>query len=73
MTHQFETPDFQSEQEEAQWWDAHEDDLLAAFEEAAANGTLGHGTLVREGTQAIEAQTSDPATQKNTSERKSAA
>jgi hypothetical protein len=45
----FDTPVFQNEQEEAEWWDAHQDELADAFEEAAANGTLRMGTVAREG------------------------
>lgn len=65
MTKVFETPHFNSEQEEAEWWDSHQDELLVAFEEAEKNGTLGRGTLAREGIQAFETlaniQTNEPA------------
>ena len=49
MAHVFDTPDFKNEQEKAEWWDSHEDEIMAAFEEAAKNGTLGRGTLMRDG------------------------
>ena len=45
----FETPDFKNEEEEALWWDSHQDFTLKQFEVAARNGTLGRGTLVRRG------------------------
>ena len=40
-------PDFKNEAEEAEWWasDDGQAKLLAAFEEAAKDGTLGRGTL----------------------------
>jgi hypothetical protein len=40
-------PKFKNESEEAQWWYDHREDLDAEFERAAANGTLGEGTLGR--------------------------
>jgi predicted DNA binding CopG/RHH family protein len=40
-------PSFTSEAEEAQWWFEHSDELDKDFEQAAADGTLGHGTLAR--------------------------
>jgi len=40
-------PDFKSEAEEAEWWDTHEDESMAAFEQAAAEGRLGRGTTAR--------------------------
>jgi hypothetical protein len=33
-------PDFASEKEEAEWWDAHAEERDGEFAEAAANGTL---------------------------------
>ncbi len=62
MAHQFNTPAFKNEQEEAEWWDSHEDEILAAFEEAAANGTLSRGTLAREGVKAFETLAGEPIT-----------
>jgi predicted DNA binding CopG/RHH family protein len=47
MTKTLETPEFKNEAEEAAWWDSHPDETLALFEQAAADGTLGRGTLAR--------------------------
>jgi predicted DNA binding CopG/RHH family protein len=47
MTQTLKTPDFKSEKEEADWYDTHQDELLAQFEQAAKDGTLGRGTLAR--------------------------
>lgn len=47
MANVFEAPDFKNEKEEADWWDNHQSDVLAAFQEAAANKTLGQGTLAK--------------------------
>jgi predicted DNA binding CopG/RHH family protein len=47
MTKTLQTPEFKSEAEEAAWWDSHEDQTLAMFEQAAKDGTLGRGTLAR--------------------------
>jgi predicted DNA binding CopG/RHH family protein len=44
-----ETPDFKSEEEEAAWWANNQGVLVKEFEQAAADGTLGRGTLVRRG------------------------
>ncbi len=40
---------FKSEAEEAQWWDDNQDALVDAFEQAAIDGQLGHGTVARRG------------------------
>jgi predicted DNA binding CopG/RHH family protein len=40
-------PDFKSEAEEADWWDTHEDESMKSFEDAAAEGRLGRGTVAR--------------------------
>jgi hypothetical protein len=42
-------PDFKSEAEEAAWWDSHQDEIFEDFEQAAAEGRLGHGTEARRG------------------------
>ena len=42
-------PDFASEAEEAKWWFDHQDELLEDFEQAAAEGRLGHGPEARHG------------------------
>ena len=49
MPKMLETPNFKTEQEEAAWWDSNPDALLAAFKEAAQNGTLTRGTLKKRG------------------------
>lgn len=40
---------FKNETEEAEWWEKNQDALASKFEEAAAAGTLGHGTAARKG------------------------
>ncbi|MGD0976080.1 MAG: CopG family antitoxin [Candidatus Korobacteraceae bacterium] len=47
MSEDLKIPDFKNETEEAQWWDSHQNDIASAFEQAAAKGTLGHGTVKR--------------------------
>jgi predicted DNA binding CopG/RHH family protein len=49
MSEDLKIPDFKNETEEAQWWDSHEDEIDRAFEQAAAKGTLGRGTVKRKG------------------------
>jgi hypothetical protein len=44
---QLTTPDFKSEKQEAAWWDANQDLLLAEFEQAAQDGTIVRGTSSR--------------------------
>jgi predicted DNA binding CopG/RHH family protein len=41
------TPEFKSEAEEALWWDSNQSLLLKEFEQAAKDGTLSSGTLMR--------------------------
>ncbi len=41
-------PEFSSEREEAEWWDAHAEELDGEFAEAAANGTLMNREQFRE-------------------------
>ncbi|MGI4758090.1 MAG: hypothetical protein ACRYGF_14725 [Janthinobacterium lividum] len=45
------TPEFKTEQEEAEWWDSSEGRavLLKGFQDAKRNGTLGRGTLKKAG------------------------
>ena len=45
------TPDFKSEQEEAEWWDSVEGRaaILKGFQAAQHDGTLGRGTLKKKG------------------------
>ena len=40
-------PSFANEAEEAQWWFEHSDELDKDFEQAAADGSLGRGTVAR--------------------------
>jgi predicted DNA binding CopG/RHH family protein len=47
MTKTLQTPEFKNEVEEAAWWDSHPEETLAIFQQAAQDGTLGRGTLVR--------------------------
>jgi predicted DNA binding CopG/RHH family protein len=42
-------PEFKTEREEAQWWSENQDQVAQRFERAAAEGTLGRGTVVRRG------------------------
>jgi len=56
------TPEFKNEKEEAEWYDMHQDELLAQFEQAAKDGTLGRGTLAR------RAQTSATSIRLNTAD-----
>jgi len=41
------TPKFKTESEEALWWEKNQSLLLNEFEQAAKEGTLGRGTLMR--------------------------
>lgn len=49
MRQEFQKRKFRSEEEEANWWDSHQDALAVEFKRAAADGTLGHGTAARKG------------------------
>jgi hypothetical protein len=40
-------PRFNSEKEEAEWWDNNPDYILQEFKRAKAEGRLGHGTVAR--------------------------
>jgi hypothetical protein len=40
-------PHFNSEKEEAEWWDNNEDYIFQEFQRAAAEGRLGHGTVMK--------------------------
>jgi hypothetical protein len=53
-------PKFNSEAEEAQWWADHQDDLADKFEAAAANGTLGRGTVAKRAERIVCAQSKAP-------------
>ncbi len=43
-------PEFENEDQEAQWWAKNPDRILAQFESAAAEKRLGRGTTARRGT-----------------------
>lgn len=47
MTKVLDTPEFNSEAEEAAWWDSHPDEAFSVLEAAAKDGSLGRGTLMR--------------------------
>lgn len=49
MAKLIETPDFQNEEEEANWWDNNQELISKEFEQAAKDGTLGRGLLARRG------------------------
>lgn len=51
MPEMLKTPDFKSEQEEAEWWDSAEGRaaILKGFQDAQCEGTVGHGTLKKRG------------------------
>jgi predicted DNA binding CopG/RHH family protein len=42
-------PNFENEDQEAQWWAKNPDFILARFESAAAENRLGRGTTARRG------------------------
>ena len=47
MPKALETPKFKTEGEEALWWENNQSLLLKEFEQAAKDGTIGRGTLMR--------------------------
>ncbi len=51
MPEMLKTPDFRSEQEEAEWWDSPEGRaaILKGFQDAQREGTVGRGTLKKMG------------------------
>jgi predicted DNA binding CopG/RHH family protein len=49
MEQTLKAPDFRTEGEEAHWWVENQDQLAKQFERAAAEGTLGRGTVARRG------------------------
>jgi predicted DNA binding CopG/RHH family protein len=49
MKEELKNRNFKSEADEARFWDENPDALAEAFEKAAAEGTLGHGTTARKG------------------------
>ncbi len=42
-----EIPKFNSEREEAEWWDSNPDFVLQVLQQTKAEGRLGHGTAMR--------------------------
>ena len=49
MAKKLKAPEFKSEAEEARWYEKNQDLLLAEFQDAAKEGTLGRGTLAKRG------------------------
>jgi predicted DNA binding CopG/RHH family protein len=49
MQEELKKQSFRSEADEAQWWEENQDALAQEFERAAAEGTLGHGSVARKG------------------------
>jgi len=49
MAQKLKIPKFENESQEAQWWDSHQEEVADEFEQAAADGRLGVGTVVRKG------------------------
>lgn len=47
MADKLKIPSFAKEAEEAQWWYDHREEVIQAFEEAAARGELRTGTAAR--------------------------
>ena len=47
MPKALETPKFKTEEEEALWWENNQVLLLNEFAQAAKDGTIGRGTLMR--------------------------
>ena len=47
MTSKRMIPNFANEAEEAKWWFEHADGFIDDFKQAAADGTLGRGTVAR--------------------------
>jgi predicted DNA binding CopG/RHH family protein len=43
------TPEFKNEADEARWYPANQDALLAEFQNAAKEGALGRGSLAKRG------------------------
>jgi hypothetical protein len=47
MKGEFQIPEFENEDQEARWWAANPDLILALFESALAERRLGRGTAMR--------------------------
>jgi len=43
----FQSQAFATEEDEANWWDEHQDALVEGFERAAVDGSLRHATVAR--------------------------
>jgi predicted DNA binding CopG/RHH family protein len=66
-------PEFENEDQEAQWWAKNPDLILARFESAAAENRLGRGTAARRGltpTTTIRLDPGDISRAKNLAERR---
>jgi hypothetical protein len=67
------TPEFENEDQEAQWWARNPDFILTQFETALAEGRLGRGSTARRGltpTTTIRLDPTDIARAKTQAERK---
>jgi len=47
MWDELKTKEFANAEEEHQWWESHQDELLDEFKKAEANGTLSIGTVAK--------------------------
>ena len=47
MAQKLEIPKFENENQEAEWWFDHREELSQDFVTAAKNGTLGEGSVAR--------------------------
>ena len=47
MLEELKSKTFANEEEEAAWWEAHEDELADDFEKATAEGRIGIGTAAK--------------------------
>ncbi|HEX9201522.1 MAG TPA: hypothetical protein VF865_18335 [Acidobacteriaceae bacterium] len=66
-------PEFENEEQEAQWWAKNPEFILARFESAAAENRLGRGTAARRGltpTTTIRLDPTDIQRAKSQAERK---
>lgn len=66
-------PEFENEEQEAQWWAKNPDFILARFESAVAEKRLGRGTAARRGltpTTTIRLDPADISRAKSQAERK---
>ncbi len=49
MSDTLKTPEFENDQQAAEWFDSNQDELLVQFQQADREGTLTRGTLARRG------------------------